>query len=153
MITTKYHGYEFFNFIKINENDINTYHPVAGSFDVLKCKGKFLLCFNTWRKQWELPAGQREGDETPKECALRELYEETGQIVKDLEFLGLLKVRNITNGNIKFNPVYYTTMDKLQPFLENEETSHIMLWSFDEEISDIDSVEIKLLEYLESVKI
>lgn len=30
---------------------------------------------------WDLPGGGREGSETPKECALRECYEELGLIV------------------------------------------------------------------------
>jgi len=63
----KNNGFEFLEFISVKENEINNYHPVAGSFAVIKCEGKYLICYNTWRKQWELPAGQREGDETPKE--------------------------------------------------------------------------------------
>lgn len=31
-----------------------------------------------WPGQWDLPGGAREGDESPAECALRELAEETG---------------------------------------------------------------------------
>jgi len=81
----------FLDFIRGTEEKMNSYEPIAGSFAVLNCAGKFLMCYNTWRKQWELPAGQREPNETPKECAIRELYEETGQLVNDLEFKGLLK--------------------------------------------------------------
>ena len=31
-----------------------------------------------WPNMWELPGGGREGDETPFECAAREVYEELG---------------------------------------------------------------------------
>lgn len=31
-----------------------------------------------WAGQWDLPGGGREGDETPVDCALREVAEETG---------------------------------------------------------------------------
>ena len=54
--------------------------------------------------------------ETPRECAVRELYEETGQIVNDLEFKGLLKLKNQWNGSVKYNPVYFSFIEKLQPF-------------------------------------
>jgi 8-oxo-dGTP diphosphatase len=148
LITTKNNGFEFLDFIIATEKEINNYQPIAGSFAVVKCREMYLLCYNTWRKQWELPAGQREDDETPKECALRELYEETGQKVLDLEFKGLLKVKNTINGNIKFNPVYSTTIEKLQPFKENQETSLIKLWDLNEEIGYIDSVDIKILDYI-----
>ena len=141
-------GFVFLEFICINEKDIFNYQPIAGSYAVIKCEEKYLLCYNNWRKQWELPAGQREERETPKECALRELYEETGQIVTDLEFKGLLKVKNIMNGNVKYNPVYFTTIEKLQPFIENEETSDILLWDLIEDIGYVDSVDMKIFEYL-----
>ncbi|MGD6834837.1 NUDIX domain-containing protein [Sutcliffiella halmapala] len=91
MNLTKNNGIEFLDFISMSEEDMFNYQPLAGSFAVIKCEGKYLMCYNVWRKQWELPAGCREGDETPKECAIRELFEETGQIVSDLEFKGLLK--------------------------------------------------------------
>lgn len=31
-----------------------------------------------WPGCWDLPGGKREGDESPADCALRELFEETG---------------------------------------------------------------------------
>ena len=84
-------GYEFLEFIYITEEEVFNFHPIAGSFAVIKCTEKYLICYNIWRQQWELPAGSREGGETPKDCAIRELSEENGQVVEDLEFRGLLK--------------------------------------------------------------
>ncbi|WP_257968028.1 NUDIX domain-containing protein [Peribacillus deserti] len=63
-----------------------------------------------------MPAGSREGHETPKDCAAREQYEETGQLVTDLEFKGLLKVQNQSNGSIKYNPIYMASIEQLHPF-------------------------------------
>ncbi|KAB2335573.1 NUDIX domain-containing protein [Bacillus mesophilum] len=144
----KNNGFQFLDFIITKETMINEYQPLAGSFAVLKCDGKYLLCYNNWRRQWELPAGARKSNETPKECAIREFNEETGQYVTNLEFKGLLKVKNTSNGNIKYNPVYYTTIESLQPFKMNEETSEIKLWDLNEEIGYIDSVDVKVFDYL-----
>lgn len=149
MYCTVNNGYEFIDFIYVSEEKIDNFNPVAGSFSVIICEGKYLLCFNTWRKQWELPAGKREENETAKECAFRELYEETGQKVDDLEFKGLIKVKKISNDNIKFNPVYFTTLDKLQPFQENNETSAIKLWDFKEQIGSIDEVDFEMLLFMD----
>jgi len=148
MTYLKNNGFKFLNFINIPETDIKKYQPLSGSFAVVKCEGKFLLCYNTWRKQWELPSGGRENNETSKECAIRELYEETGKLVTNLEFKGLIKAENSLDGNIKYNPVYFTTIEKLQPFIENEETSEIKLWDLNEEIGYIDSVDINIFDYL-----
>ena len=145
---TQNNGFEFLEFISIKEAEINHYQPVAGSFAIIKCEGKYLICYNVWRQQWEFPAGQREGNETPKECAIRELYEETGQAVADLEFKGLLKVKNTMNSAIKFNPVYFAVIEKLQPFIENEETAEIKLWDGNEKIGAVDEVDIKIVDFI-----
>ncbi|QCR33094.1 NUDIX hydrolase [Lysinibacillus sp. SGAir0095] len=143
-----YHGFVFLDFINITEKEMDNYQSLAGSFAVIKCDGKFLMCYNIWRKQWELPAGTREREETPKECAIRELYEETGQVVPDMEFKGLLKSKNTMSGEIKFNPVYFTTTEKIQPFKENEEIAEIKLWDLEEEIGYLDSLDRKILDYI-----
>jgi 8-oxo-dGTP diphosphatase len=145
---TKNNGLEFLEFIYTTEEELYKYQPLAGSFAVIKCTDKYLMCYNVWRKQWELPAGRREEDETPKECAIRELYEETGQKILDLEFKGLLKSKKIINGEIKFNPVYFAITEEIQPFIENEEISKIKLWDLREEIGYIDSVDIKILDFI-----
>ncbi|NLP51647.1 NUDIX hydrolase [Bacillus sp. RO1] len=132
----------------MSEEEIFDYMPLAGSFAVIKCEGKYLMCYNIWREQWELPAGRREGDETPKECAIRELFEETGQQVRDLEFKGLLKSQKVISGEICYNPVYSTDLEKLQSFIENEETSEIRLWDLKEEIGYINESDIRVLEYI-----
>ncbi|WP_404450697.1 NUDIX hydrolase [Virgibacillus necropolis] len=141
-------GLQFLGFIKINETEIYQYQPVEGFFAVIRCKDKYLICFNKSRNQWELPAGRREKGETPKECAIRELYEETGQEVKDLTFKGLIKVRDNRNTFIKYNPVYFSTIRKLQPFKENEETTQIKLWDTNEDIGYFDKVDLKILDYV-----
>lgn len=60
MIITKNNGFEFIDFLFVNETEIYNYHRLAGSYAIIKCDEKYLLCYNTLRKQWELPAGQRE---------------------------------------------------------------------------------------------
>ncbi|MCM3639076.1 NUDIX hydrolase [Sporosarcina luteola] len=148
MLITKNNGFGFLDFLVVEEYEIYDYYRLAGSFAVIKCDEKFLLCYNTWRKQWELPAGNREENETPKECAIRELYEETGQIVSDLEFKGLLKVKNLSNDEVKYNPIYFNTLDELQPFQENSETSVIKLWNLKELVGYVDEVDIKIFDYI-----
>lgn len=148
MNLTKCNGLEFLEFINTTEEELYKYQPLAGSFAVITSGDKYLMCYNIWRKQWELPAGRREGDETPKECAIRELYEETGQKVLDMEFKGLLKSKKIINGEIKFNPVYFARIEKIQPFIENEEISKIKLWDLREEIGYIDSVDLRILDFI-----
>ncbi|WP_108669065.1 NUDIX domain-containing protein [Peribacillus acanthi] len=152
MNSTKNNGFKFLDFISVKEDEIEDYYPIAGSYAVLKSLGKYLLCYNTWRKQWELPAGKREENESPKECAIRELYEETGQSVDDLEFKGLLKVKNLSKNNVKYNPVYFATVEKIHPFLPNNETSEIVWWNLKDDIGTIDETDYTFLTTLSSLE-
>ncbi|MGI2328478.1 NUDIX domain-containing protein [Planococcus sp. YIM B11945] len=148
MNQTKNNGFEFLEFIRVKEEALDGYEPLAGSFAVVACEGKYVVCFNKWRSQWELPAGKREGTETPKECAIRELYEETGQVLADMAFEGLLEVRNQETGQPKFNPVYSAVIEKLQPFKENDETTEIKLWDLQEDIGYFDEVDLNVFKYV-----
>ncbi|WP_371932615.1 GrpB family protein [Bacillus carboniphilus] len=147
-VKTKDNGLRFLEFLSISEEDIYTYDPLAGSFAVIKCHGDYLMCYNTWRKQWELPAGRREENETPKECAIRELYEETGQYVTHVAFKGLMKSVRTLNGEIRLNPIYFAEVSELQPFIENDETSKIKLWNLKDDIGVVDSVDIKIFDFI-----
>ena len=56
--------YEFVDFLPINEEALCEYKQLAGSYAVIRIDGKYLICYNKWRNQWELPAGGREQNET-----------------------------------------------------------------------------------------
>ncbi|MUK89372.1 NUDIX domain-containing protein [Ornithinibacillus sp. L9] len=142
------HGRVFLDFIYMEEHEMEAYKPIAGSFAALICENKYLLCYNKWREQWELPAGRKEKCETSKECAIRELYEETGQVVKDMNFKGLLKVKDVKSEIIKYNPVYVKRVVNLQPFRKNNETNQIKLWDQQEELPAYDPVDLQLLNFL-----
>jgi len=140
--------YEFVDFIYVKEEKLEDFDPLSGSFSVIKCEGKFLMGFNSLRRQWELPAGKREAGETPKECAIRELLEETGQSVTALSLVGLVTSKHVENGSLKRNPVYFSEVAQLQAFVENDETTRIMLWDMEEQIGRVDALDLKILECL-----
>ncbi|WP_240421858.1 NUDIX domain-containing protein [Paenibacillus periandrae] len=144
-------GYQFLECISLNEHELIHYSPLAGSYAVVRFDSKYLICFNTWRLQWEVPAGGRDDGETAKECAIRELFEETGQVVQDMDFKGLLKVRK-PDGAIKYNPIYYTEVDYIVPFKENEETDKILFWNLTNDVGYIDEVDEAVLQWCESLR-
>ncbi len=148
MNVLKNNGFEFLDFLTPREEEIHQFDLLAGSFAVIKCNHNYLMCYNTWREQWELPAGQREEGETPEACAIRELYEETGQCVEKMVFKGLLKVKNLSNDTVKYNPVYFASVEFLQPFHKNDETSQIKLWDLKEDIGYIDEVDIRIFDFI-----
>jgi len=72
---------------------------------LVKYKNRGLFCkrskTNTLPNEWSIPSGQIEGDETPKQAAVREFYEETGIKIKekDIKFVDLLNIYNTTKTN------------------------------------------------------
>ena len=102
---------QFIEFIRMDEKDINSYSHLAGSYAIIQVRDEILFGYNRFRNRWELPAGKREGNETPKECAIRELFEETGQKIEHLSFQGIAKIQNLDKQTIKYNPICYCKID------------------------------------------
>ena len=59
-------GYKLLEYLKINEEDINKYENITSAGVVFEVKGKYLIGWNNWRKQWELAVGGIEKGETPR---------------------------------------------------------------------------------------
>lgn len=135
---------EFIELLIINEEDLQTHEPLAGSYAVIQVGDDILFAFNRFRKRWELPAGRREANETPKECAVRELYEETGQAVENLLFQGVAKIMNVDTKQIKYNPIYFCKVDHLTDFIPNEEMERITLWNLLSDIGPVDQVDLQI---------
>lgn len=53
--------------------------PLPAALVALWHGARVLMVFDRFRQQWELPGGSIEPGETPRQAALRELLEETGQ--------------------------------------------------------------------------
>jgi 8-oxo-dGTP diphosphatase len=83
--------------------------------------------YNQWlltkhkRRGYECPGGKREEGETLIEAAKREVYEETGAILKTIELIGEYKVANIQDSFVK--TIFYGEVESLEQkedYLETE---------------------------------
>lgn len=50
-------------------------------------------------KGWSFPGGHLEAGESMSECAIREMYEETGVHIKQLHYKGITNIYHTTTGN------------------------------------------------------
>ncbi len=139
---------QFIEFIRMDEKDMNSFSPLAGSYPIIQVRDEILFGYNRFRNRWELPAGRQEGNETPKECAIRELFEETGQKVDHLSFQGIAKIKNLAKQTIKYNPIFYCKIDELSDFIPNEEMDCITLWDLTRDIGSVDQVDMQIWEAL-----
>ncbi len=144
-------GYELLEYISCSEEEIENYDNVTGAGIVFKVNNNYLVGFNNWRKQWEIPAGRIESGERARETALRELLEETHQQVDDIEFKGLFKKRR-PNGEIVYMAIFSCEKDSIAPFIKNDkdEFDTIKLWDLNENIGYVDEVDLKIIQILQS---
>lgn len=147
MLAKNKSGWTLLEYIDIEEKDIDKYENVTGAYAILKIADKYVVGYNSWRNQWEFPAGGIDGGETAREAAIRELYEETHQKNKELEFKGLFKVED-AKGKIKYQAVFVGEQNKLTPFQykENDEMNEIKLWDMKEDIGYVDECDVKIVQ-------
>ena len=147
MLAKNKNGWTLLEYIDIEEKDIDKYENVTGSYAILKIADKYVVGYNGWRKQWEFPAGGINEGETAREAAIRELYEETHQKNKELEFKGLFKVED-AKGKIKYQAVFVGEQNELTSFQykENDEMNEIKLWDMKEDIGYVDECDVKIVQ-------
>lgn len=154
-ITTDARGNVFLEITAIQEEGLQQVAldaPLTHSLIVVKCQGKFLFMYNKWRKSWELPGGVIEPGETPRECVIRELLEETNQRIEKVEFRGLMKfdLQPSYHGpkRVEYGALFYGELDTLSEFMENDEAGKIILWDGSSDIGEIEEIDRKLIEFV-----
>jgi 8-oxo-dGTP diphosphatase len=152
-IVTDAKGNVLLDLLKITESDLAALEldaPLTHALIVVKCQGRFLMMFNKWRSSWELPGGVIEPGESAKECAVRELKEETNQTTSEIAFKGLMKfhLQPSFHGpeRLEYGALYYAELSQLEPFIENEEAAQIILWDVITDIGTVAMIDRKLLE-------
>ena len=111
------------------------FEPLVASVTIAEHKYCVLLVYDNWKKHWELPGGAIEPNESPHECAMRELYEETNQRAKNLSFRGIIKLQSPPENRISYAALYCADLTEMAPFQKNEEIARIKLWNKKEKIN------------------
>ncbi len=143
---------EIIEYYDIQEEELykNNNTMPSSAYAVIEVQGKFLIGYNSYREQWEFPAGKIESGESAMEAARRELYEETHQIVDELEFCGLFKIYDKTKKEYRFRAVYKGKAESLTEFVpwEKDEMLDIRLWDFGDQSIYVDQIDTKMVEIL-----
>ena len=147
MLAKNKFGWTLLEYLSIDEDEISNFDNVTGAFAVINVNGKYLIGYTSWRNQWEFPAGGIEKGETAREAAERELFEETHQKCKNLEFRGLFKIMK-PDGEIKYQAVFLGFQDELVSFekTDGDEMDKLMLWDLKEDIGYVDECDLKMVE-------
>jgi 8-oxo-dGTP diphosphatase len=149
MIVTNAHGDQLLEILRIAEAELTAHQPLTHALVVARSPAGSLLVFNVRKDHWELAGGMIDPGESARQCARRELHEESGQTCDDLEFVGAMRFllrptlfRPTTR--TEFGGLYLAKIDRPQPFRENSETSRIAWWDGTTDIGLIDAIDATL---------
>ncbi|MFJ1581186.1 NUDIX hydrolase [Streptomyces sp. NPDC088182] len=103
--------------------------PLPAALVALWCAGRVLMVFDRYRQSWELPGGRIEQGESPRQAALRELLEESGQEPDGpMRFVGYAKCVLTPDQRVEYLAVFAGHCAGARDFQANEETAAIHWW-------------------------
>ena len=109
-----------------------------------------------WPNMWELPGGGREDDESPFECAAREVYEELGiHLTEDCLLWTKVYPSMLFEGKESVFLVGKLRQEQFDSIVFGDEGQGYKLMSIDEFLSSdkvVPQLQGRLREYLEEVK-
>ncbi|MFE9682028.1 NUDIX hydrolase [Streptomyces sp. NPDC006285] len=109
--------------------------PLPAALVALWCAGRVLMVFDRYRQSWELPGGRIEQGETPRQAAVRELLEESGQEpAGPLGFVGYAGFVLAPDQRAEYLAVFAGHCAGVRDFQANEETTAIRWWDLREEL-------------------
>lgn len=103
--------------------------PVTFTQVVTRYQHASVLVYVTERDQWETPGGGIEPGEHVDDCAVRELWEETGQVAAAIHHVGWFRIHFARDGRQEYGALYVAELAELRPFAGNDEIGRIMLWN------------------------
>lgn len=127
----------------LNFNDIEDF-KLTSAFVICIHDKKILLGFNNWRKQWEIPAGKREKNESITETAKREFLEETHHSVSNIKLEKIAEIEN-QKSERRYRAIFLAEITNFLEFkkIANDEMDQIQLFNF----SELNNLNLDTLDY------
>lgn len=97
-------------------------YVVAAKVFITNPDGKFLAVKTTYAKDWDIPSGHCDPGESPDHAASRELWEETGLKVDNMQQFGVVFYPNLKTCQVLFT---HQLDDTPETSIDNVEISHI----------------------------
>jgi len=153
MLVKDKRGNELLELIRFDEAELASVSPLTHALVVARREGSRLFVFNRYRQCWELAGGVIDPGETARQCAARELLEESGiQCDADeLRFVGAMKFLlqpsyDSPSVRVEYGALYAVAIVSGAAFVPNEEIAAVSWWNGVDEIGEIAEIDAKLSE-------
>jgi len=147
------HGHQLLEVIPIDEGELLQLEPLTHAVVVARRGGKALLVFNRFKAHWELPGGRIDSGETPRNCAVRELREESGLRCEAgaLRLAGAIKMLlrpgpGHADGHVEYGGLYVVDIERIDPFEPNDEISDIQWWDGSQVLESLSAIDKTLAQ-------
>lgn len=131
--------------IPCTENDIpRGCNPLTRAMVVARREKEVILVLDKGKHVWRLPGGVIEGDESPRDCIVREYTEETGQDPWYLEFFGVFRLEYRAGGRMEYGALFECKFADLRPFVPGREVAKLEVWSQSKRLEGIDPINREL---------
>lgn len=100
--------------------------PLTLAITAARYADHWVLIYNQKRDSWEIPGGGILPNESPVDCARRELCEESNQVADVLHYRGRFLIC-LADGRYEYGMLFQTELEDLYPFTVNEETTQLRL--------------------------
>jgi 8-oxo-dGTP diphosphatase len=123
--------------------------PVTFSLVIGRHSSGYLLVRNTKRDVWELPGGFIDAGESARQCATRELEEESGQHAANLRWRAVLEIEVQCGTTTKtiYGAMYCADIDTHNIFVSNNETGAVGFWPASGLPIEVSAIDKALLSY------
>jgi 8-oxo-dGTP diphosphatase len=153
MLVEDARGNQLLEFMRLHEARLPACDPLTHAVVAARNgRGEHLLVFSRRRQWWELPGGAIDAGETPRDCAVRELGEESGVecAATAPQCAGALKIlvrarRSVPAPRVEYGALYTLETDGQGTFAPSQEIERICWWNGRADIGVIGAIDRMLI--------
>jgi 8-oxo-dGTP diphosphatase len=153
MLVENQEGHRLLRLAPLAEQDLSDLSELTHARVVARYEGKVLLVFEREKQRWELAGGAMNPGESARDCAARELREESSNDCRpeQLRFVGVFELllgpsRFRPEPHTEYGALYEIELERVAAFIPNDEIGATLWWDGAPLSHDLDEIDRKLAE-------
>jgi ADP-ribose pyrophosphatase YjhB (NUDIX family) len=122
--------------------------PLTRAVVVARRGADVLLVLNRRRHEWELPGGTVTGGEEPRDCAVREFSDETGQESWYLELSAVYRLEARRGNRVEWGALYDCKLGDLKFFVPDQKIARLEIWNTRKKLEGLNPIDRELALFL-----